>query len=91
MIDWWTFAGKERLVFRLCCLTLCCRDVLVPFRHGVWGRKWNSSVSVLDHSLSVIYFKSFAKNKILKKHHCSFQLARAHALVFLNSKRISMH
>ena len=41
--------------FRLCCLTLCCLGFLVPFPHGVWGRKWNSIVSVPDHCL-LIYF-----------------------------------
>ena len=37
------------LALTLCCFTLYCLDVFVPFPYCVWGMKWNSTVSVPDH------------------------------------------
>ena len=53
--------GADLLAFRLCCLTLCCLDFLVPFPQGAWGRKWNSIVSVPAHCLLsiLIYFSVY--------------------------------
>ena len=51
--------GANILALRLCCFTLCCLDFWVPFPHGVWGRKWNSIISVHDHCL-LIYFEFLA-------------------------------
>ena len=45
------------LAFHLYCFYFS--DVLVvrvPFPFGVWGRVWNSIVSVPDHCLYFIYF-----------------------------------
>ena len=49
---WWTYAGKE-LTSRLSACAVFLRYVVlifyVPFPYGVWGRKWNSIVTVPDH------------------------------------------
>ena len=42
------------LAFRLCCFYFgAVLVVRVPFPFGVWGRMWNSIVSVPDHCLFI--------------------------------------
>ena len=44
------------LNFHLCCFTFSAILVVrVPFPFGVWGRMWNSIVSVLDHCLFICF------------------------------------
>ena len=50
-----------RLAFRLCCFNFSAVLVVhAPFPFGVWGRMWNSIVSVPD--LCLFSFICFAKN-----------------------------
>ena len=51
----------DLLAFSLCCFTLYHLDFFVPFPYGVWGRKWNSIVSVPDHC-HFIYFGTLVNN-----------------------------
>ena len=48
-IDW---ERADLLAFRFAVIFIC-----VPFPHGVWGRMWNSIVSVSDHCLFIFYEK----------------------------------
>ena len=43
------------LAFRLCCFTYAVLIFCVPFPYAVWGRKWNSIVSVPDHCLFIFF------------------------------------
>ena len=59
----WPSTGKKAFPFGflLCCLTLCRLNQFffffcVPFPFGVWGRMWNSIVSVPDHCLFIYFF-----------------------------------
>ena len=50
MAIWWIRAVP--LAFHLCCLNFSAVLVVrVPLPFDVWGRFWNSIVSVLDHCL----------------------------------------
>ena len=51
------------LAFLLCCFN--CSAILVvrvPFPFGVWGRMWNSVVSVPDHCLFILHFRPLYSN-----------------------------
>ena len=54
---WWTFAGKELTSWLSACAVLLYAVLIsrVPFPYGVWGRKWNSIVSVSDHCLFIFF------------------------------------
>ena len=41
------------MAFRLCCFTYAVLIFCVPFPYGVWGRTWNSIVSIPDHCLFI--------------------------------------
>ena len=44
------------LAFHLCCFYFCAVFVVrVPFPFDVWGRVWNSIVSVPDHCLFIFF------------------------------------
>ena len=54
------------LAFHLCCFkSSAVLVVRVPFPFGVWGRMWNSIVSVPDHYL-FIYFGSMKSYVLIK-------------------------
>ena len=52
---WWTTAGKELTSWLSACTVLlyAILIVCVPFPYGIWGRMWNSNVSVPDHCLFI--------------------------------------
>ena len=45
------------LAFHLCCF-IAVLAVCVPFPFGVWGRLWNSIVSVPNHSLFIYFLRT---------------------------------
>ena len=54
MIALWPSAGKELSVWLFICVVLILVLVVrVPFPFGVWGRMWNTIVSVPDHCLFI--------------------------------------
>ena len=56
----WSSAGKELplWLFHLCCFNFSAVLVVrVPFPFGVWGRMWNSIVSVIQHCLFYLLIK----------------------------------
>ena len=57
---WWTSAGKELTSWLSACAILLYAVFIfcVPFLYGVWGKKWNSIVSVPDHCLFIFFFDS---------------------------------
>ena len=55
--SWWTSAGKELISWLSACAVLLYAIIVfcVPFPYGVWGRKWNSIVSVPDRGLFIFF------------------------------------
>ena len=55
-----TSAGKEMTSWLSACADLLYAVLIfcVPFPYGVWGRKWNSTVSVPDHCLFIYFIDS---------------------------------
>ena len=48
--------GAVTLAFRLCCFNFSAVLVVrVPFPFGVWGRMWNSIVSVPDNCFFIFF------------------------------------
>ena len=60
--------GWERgvpLAFHLCYFYFSVLVVCVPFPFGVWGRVWNSIVSVPDHCLFTYFEDNILDIKLL--------------------------
>ena len=77
----WSSSGKELPSLLVLLFTWCRLNsliVCIPFPFGVWGRIWNSIVSVPDHCLFIYVFiceriKSltyFSNNLIQNYHYC---------------------